>query len=78
MEGQALSIVNLAWGWGALVTMDTDSSQPHLQYSTSYEERNITGTRVKVRAVGGSGGSTSLPIAVMFWFYFCLSLYCGI
>lgn len=62
MEGQALSIVNLAWGWGALVTMDTDSSQPHLQYSTSYEERNVTGTRVKVRAVKAVGALPLCPL----------------
>lgn len=38
------------------MAMDTDCSQPHLQYSTVYESRWINGTKVKVRAGEGMGG----------------------
>lgn len=50
------------------LAIDTDFLQPHLQYATFYEKREINGTMVKVRAEGGMVGHTPWPTAGVFPF----------
>lgn len=60
------------------MTTDPDSSQPLLQYTTSYKEILFNGSPVKVRGGKGWGGwgAAPWPIAVDFFTLFFPCLVC--
>lgn len=74
----ALNFVTPSMGRAAMTT-HTDSSHPHLQYSTSYKPRKINGTQVKVRGSGGRLGQATGASATGFVDTLgLLTVWCGI